>query len=337
MIPRMALLAVACSSEMVTQPPPPPVDWRSFQLRAVPDAGSSGPTARERAVAEAYAGALAAPGLQKLGPQLDEDVHFAFPGKDDAHGRESVVRAHDLLFGAFDRRAVATTRVWRTANAQSVEWAMTGVHAREWMGVSPTEKPVAFKGVTLLWTKDDGSITDVHVYFDVAIVRAQLGAGPKGLLRPPAPPPAPKETAEPQVFEQTGSPDEKNNVAVVRTAFDALENHDLAAYLAAMTDDIEVHTLEQAQPMRGKDDLRAYFAAMHRAIGQLDTTIDNAWGIAGFAVVEYDIAGEQLGPIGWIVQRDKVIRLHVVDVVELRESKIARVWRYDNPGEIKGL
>jgi ketosteroid isomerase-like protein len=137
-------------------------------------------------------------------------------------------------------------------------------------------------------------------------------------------------------LEQTRSSEEKNGLACARAALDALENNDLAAYEAAMTDDIEVFTLERARPMRGKEGMRYYFKAMHKAIGQLDTTLDNAWGIAQFALVEYDIAGEQIGPLAWIpANRDgKVVRLHVVDVVELRDGKIARVWRCDNPGEI---
>jgi hypothetical protein len=82
--------------------------------------------------------------------------------------------------------------------------------------------------------------------------------------------------------------------------------------------------------------MQAYYRAMHGAIGQLDTTVDNGWGVAQFAVIEYSIDGEQLGPIGWIAaQRDKVFRVEVVDICEITDNgKIARVWRYDNPSQI---
>jgi hypothetical protein len=59
------------------------------------------------------------------------------------------------------------------------------------------------------------------------------------------------------------------------------------------------------------------------------------WGVGKFAIVEYSIAGEQIGPIQWIpAQRDKVVRFELVDICELRDGKIARVWRYDNPGQV---
>jgi hypothetical protein len=74
---------------------------------------------------------------------------------------------------------------------------------------------------------------------------------------------------------------------------------------------------------------------MHRAIGQLDTTVDNAWGVGQFSIVEYSIAGEQLAPIAWVpAQRDKVIRLQLVDICEIAGGKVTRVWRYDNPMQI---
>ena len=317
-----------CSGGVAESPPPPPVDWRAFDVHGAPAAPSHAPTARERAVAEAYAAALASPELSRLGPLLDDDAHSSFPGLADARGRGQVVRLHELLFGPFDERKVATTRVWRTDSTQALEWTLAGVQARDWMGVAATHAPVVFRGVTLLWTRDDGMVTDVHVYFDVAAVQAQLGAGPKELR---ALPPPPWPTGPAQAVEQTGSPDELRNVATVRAELDALDANDEGAYLARMADGVEVSTPEGAEPARGKDDARAYFKAMHKAIAQLDTTIDSVWGFPGYAVVEYSIAGEQVGRVGWVPPgRDRVVRLDVVDVVEVRDGLVTRIWRYDN-------
>src|SRR5258708_2316381 len=109
----LPLLVAACSSETVAKPPPAPVNWQSLEMRPVVDAGVDIVTAKERALPDSYAAALASPGFAPLGPLLDEDVHFALPGMEDAHGRGPVVRAHDKVFGAFDDRKVALCRVWR--------------------------------------------------------------------------------------------------------------------------------------------------------------------------------------------------------------------------------
>ncbi len=324
----------ACSSETVERPPPVPVNWQSLEARTAVDAGPDIVSAKERALANAYTSALASPGFAALAPLLDDEAHFSSSGMDDAHGPAAVLHAHDVVFGAFDDRKVATSRMWRTPDEQTIEWTMTGTQAREWMGVAPTHKPLAFKGLTLLWTKDDGSVTDVHVYVDIALVKAQLGAGPKELLGTPAPSPS---TGAAQIYEQTGAgpADPQSAAGVMRSWLDALENNSESAYVGAVTDDVEVHTLERPQPARGKDSARAYFKAMHKAIGQLDTTVVNAWEVGSFSIVEYSIAGEQLAPIGWIAaQRDKVIRMELVDICETTGGKVARVWRYDNPGQV---
>ncbi len=327
-----ALLLAACSSDNAASPPPAPVDWHAFDLPRHFDAGSTGVTVSERQVAEQYAAALASPGFAALGPKLDSDAHMTFPGAADARARDGVVHAHDALLGAFDRRAVAVSRVWRTANEQTVEWTLTGVQTKDWMGVAATQKPVVIRGVSLLWTKDDGTITDVHVVFDVALVKAQLGVGPKELLGLP-PPPVPSGPA--QVFDQAMTPEEAGNVAIVRGWLDALEGGNEAAYLAAATDDVTVETSERFQSVHGKDDLRAYFKMMRKAVGQLDTTVDNAWGIGSFVIVEYTVAGEQLGPLAWIPpQRDKVFRLDKVAIAEVSGGKISHVWKYDDLAQL---
>jgi hypothetical protein len=322
-----------CSSETVTPPPAPPVNWSSLAPRRVVDASADILSAKERALPEAYAGALSSDGFAQLGALLNDDPHFASPGFEDVHGRPSVVHAHEVLFGAFDQRKCTVNRVWRTPNEQTVEWTMSGLQARDWMGVPAKHLPVAFSGVSLLWTTDDGTIVDVHLYTDVAVVKARLGVGPKELLGLPPPTPG----ATPQVIEQTGAPDENAPAALLRSALDALEGNSEAAYVGSMADDLEIHTLQHAQPARGKDAAKAYFKAMRKAIGQLDTTVNNSWGVVQYAVVEYSIAGEQLAPIGWIpTQRDKVIRLELLDIAEVRDGKVARIWRYDNPSQIVG-
>ncbi len=315
------------------------MNWQSFDASAKRSPLPSGPTESERAVAQAYVAALASPGFAALGAHVDDDAHLTFPGTDDAHGRDPIVHAHDTLLGAFDTRKAVATRIWRTNNEQTVEWTLTGVLGHEWMGIKASQKPVTVKGITLIWTKDDGAITDLHLYLDVAAVKAQLGVGPKDLVGAATHgvegPGGAGMPAAPEVIDQTSSPAEQSNVAVARAALDALENNNLAAYESAMADDLEVHTLERLQPLRGKGDASAYFKAMHKAIGQLDTTVTDAWGVGSFAIIEYTIAGEQLGALGWIpAQHERTIRLHLVDVVEVVGGKIARVWRYDNPAEI---
>ena len=328
----IGLLAAACATESVQRPPPPPVDWQSLELRSPPDAGMVRATEKERAAAELYIKALASAGFAQLGSMLDEDAHFSSAAK-DTRGPDRVIRAHDELFGAFDERTFVLSRVFRTDRSQALEWTMTGLQARAWMGILATGKPVTIQGVTLLWTNDDGSLTDVHVYFDPTMVKAQLGVGPSELptLSPPAIP-----SGAPQLYEQAGTPEEATNVALFRALLKALEDNQESAFLSTLASDVEVFTLDRAKPVRGKDALERLFKSMRKAIGDLDTVVHNAWGVQQFAVVEYSIAGLQLAPLGRIAfVPNRLFSIRLVEIAEVREGKIARIWRYDDSGALE--
>src|SRR5262249_38299376 len=129
---------------------------------------------KERKAAEAYIKGLESSGFSELRSVVDEDAHFAFVGFKDVHGRDNVIKAHQAVLSAFESRRFVVSRGFLTEGSHVLEWTMAGVH-------SSTQKPVTFRGVSLLWTKDDGAISDVHMYFDEALVNAQVGSGPKQL------------------------------------------------------------------------------------------------------------------------------------------------------------
>ena len=213
-----SLPLLGCSSDNVGAPPAAPVDWHAFDIPKAVAATSVGPTERERAVVEAYLAALGPAGAAPLAPRLDNEVHFTFPGMPDARGKEGdpkthdigTIKAHDSLFAGFDNRTANASRVWRTADKQIVEWTVSGTQNGDWMGLAASHKPAVIKGVTLLGTKDDGTITDVSVVFDVAMVKAQLGVGPKELLALQPPQAA---SGTPQVLDQTNTKDENGRAS----------------------------------------------------------------------------------------------------------------------------
>jgi len=246
-------------------------------------------------------------------------------------GGERVAALHELLFGAFDDRKIYLRRVLRTRTAEVAEWTFTGIQTRDWMLVAPTRLPVAFDGITLLWTGAAGTVTDLHVYFDVARVKAELGEGPMELRGLPA---VAVPTAPPEVFAKEDSALELGNVAVVRDELDALEAKDLKGYLATMSDDVLLATAER-EPTRGKATFQRVYEETVDAINELDTAVTNVWGVGPLVAVEYTISGVQRRRIGWVpLAHDRVITLHVMDVVQLRDERITRISRYENPGEI---
>lgn len=319
-------LCAACSSTAARPPPPAPADLHPY-LAARP-AGDAAAAPSARLIAEAYVAALTRPDFPSLAACLTEDAHFFFPGIEDVHGRGAVVHAHELFFGPFAERRIALRRVLRASSTQLLEWTLAGTQTDTWFDVIATHKAVVFEGLSVLSTRDDGTVSDEHVYFDIASVKAQLGSGPGELH---ALPPAPWPSEPAQVVEQTGSPDEIENTALVRRWLDALSSIDRGAYLASLSKDVEVKTPESAKPVHGKEAAGAYFDTIHQELAQLDSQVDAIWAVGPFVGLEYSISGQQIAPIGWVpLVHDRVVRLQIADVVEVDSARITRVWRYDN-------
>jgi hypothetical protein len=320
----VAALVPACASETVALPPAAPVHW---QATASKGPSPVVPTQRERAVAQTYAAAIGEASFPKLGALLSDDAHF-LSGESDARGRVRVIKSHQDLFGAFDNRQLTINRIWLTdstqlVNSQAFEWTMTGIQARAWMGVAPTGQSVVIRGLTLLWTDDDGIISEIHLYFDEEAVKAELTGGQAQ---------APVAATPPQVLEHGGTKEEAANVAVARGALQALEDDKESAFVSSMADDLEVLTPGSSQTLHGKSGARTYFRSTRKSIRQLDTVVQNAWGVGSFVVVEYALAGlqsassrRQGGPADGALHP---LQVHYVDIAELRSGTIARIWRY---------
>ena len=316
------LAMAACSGETVLKIPGAPVDWHSLEQSSAPAASEVAPTIRERAIADTLAASFASESFRDFSGILDSNAYFAFVGERNAFGRDNVIHAHKILFEGLANRTLTIHRVLMTESTQSIEWTLSAEHL-------PTSKAVTFNGLTLLSTKDDGSVTSIRHYFDEAVLLAQTGAGPDGLPRLPAAEPIEGQRI---VVEQAGTDAERTNLSTVLASLDALENKNEKAYLAAMAHDIEVAVLSSSPPIRGLSGLREYYRSIHRSIGHLDTQLVNAYAMGSLVVVEYKITGEQRGTIAWVsMHKDNLPKMFVVDVADMREGKISKLWRYDSP------
>jgi ketosteroid isomerase-like protein len=214
---------------------------------------------------------------------------------------------------------------------QIIEWTLDGIASRSWMGVANAHGAASFDGITFLSTTDDGTITDVHVYFDVASVKVQLRAASEKLANHPIP----KETsASTDIVKAMDTSEETENVAVVRAMLDSLERRDDAAYVRSLADSIEESVPDRALTLHGKDEVRGRTKALIRAISQLDTTIHSANGADRFVVVEYTLSGVLVGPLGFLAPTNRVVTLHVVDVIEMGEGKVISLREYGNFAEV---
>jgi ketosteroid isomerase-like protein len=325
----VALVCVgACSPETVPRPAKPPADYGSLIAKPVTSGNPLAATELERQIAAKYLAALSAPDFAGLAPLLDEDAHFVLAGdRLDSHGRREILAAHTKLFGTLAPRKFAARRVLITDRTQAIEWTLTG-------NDKATQKPVGINGIALAWTKDDGTLSDLHLYFDEGLLHAQLGGEPKVLQGLPL---AEAPSGPPEIIEQAHTPDEAKNAQLASDWLDYLEKQE-PKYLDAMAADVDIVTPEGVRPMHGLVDARGYYKSIHKAIGNIDTQLIPPPLAAGdYVAVEYRIVGEMRDKIAFVPRLNvPLITLYVVDVLQMRDGKIARVWRYDDPLQIVG-
>lgn len=113
-------------------------------------------------------------------------------------------------------------------------------------------------------------------------------------------------TGERGVFEKRGDAAEKDDVALMRALVQALEDDNEAQFVATFAD-------------AAKDEARAWFKAMRKSVAQLDTAITSVWAVEDQAVVEYAISGRH---------GDAIVRKSLVDIAEIHDGRITRIWRY---------
>ncbi len=322
-----------CGSAAVEQPGPPPVDPRLY-LDAGPRTAVHARTKEEIQAAEresvaAILAGYAEDDFKTALPRLDPEGNLSFPGLSEATDRDGDVKALGELFGAFSGRRFLAGRSWLAANAVITEWTMTGTHHHAWMGLAATERPVTIRGLGLFWFDTKGLVSDTHLFFDVGATLVALGGvAPKGVEAPAV---VPSETT---VVAATGAEAERQNLAIVNASWDALEAKSEAGYLAPFTDETDLVRLDRAAPEHGKADRRKYFKWATTGIGSLAQTPLNAWGVGSFVIEEYSLTGVHSGKLTDAPASGHALRLHFVDVDELRDGKVVRTWTYGNSLEL---
>jgi ketosteroid isomerase-like protein len=304
------------------------VDARLYQpTSAHLAAPQKNPIERARESADAFGRALGEGDAKALVALLDPDVDFSFPGMSGATDRNGTLQAFTDLLGAFSGRKYAPTRVWQIGQAAVVEWTMTGLQSASWMGLNPSEKPVAIRGVSVLWFNLNGLIGEVHVYFDCGAVLAQLGAAPNAAIQTG---PMPSLALSPGVTIAGGTAEEKANVATVNASWDALEAKNEAGYLAPFADDVDVTRFDRVLPEHGKDARRKFFRWVTTGVSSLAQTPLNAWGAGDFVIEEYTINGVHSGKLISTPPSGRTLRLDLLDIYEMQNGKIVRAWTYGN-------
>jgi predicted ester cyclase len=126
--------------------------------------------------------------------------------------------------------------------------------------------------------------------------------------------------------------DETDNVRVVTAMTEAINNRDLAALDAFVSQNVVRHSA--ATPgvvVTSLDDFRVFLETDFATIPDSVQTIDIIFGSGDFVSVRARYAGTQTGPMGPFPESGKKLELPYMGILRFEDGKIAEIWvEWDN-------
>jgi steroid delta-isomerase-like uncharacterized protein len=265
---------------------------------------------------------------QKFASFYTDDATVVTYGNGETHSKGDVQTQMASLFAGFPDSKTAVDRVWMKGNVAVLEISWTGTLTNEFMGIKPNNKAAGGRRVHVAFFNDDGLIKEEHQYADGAGVLAQL-TGKKG-----APPAPVLRTNPPEVHIGKSTPDEDKLVDWAKANDDLFSKADAKGILAATASDGDVWINFGGPAMKGKD-LEKGLTGWLKAFPDQKWTVNNAWGIDGFAIVEHTMTGTQKGALGPVPASNKGVKdWHWIEISQpTADGKMQHDWSFANLNE----
>jgi predicted ester cyclase len=299
-------------------PPPPQKSMAELQKEAIGEAlkGLNGQDPKKFASVYADNGIVSVAGLSEL------------------NGRPAVEQNMTEWFETFKDVKLGFSRVWVKNEMIVLEWVINGKHHGELFGVKGTEQPIGHYGLSVVTVNQEGKVGSEHRYGELGTVMTQIGGGGAGTKAKPRPiPPIP---AAPETIISTGTPDEEKNVEVAKSVLASLESGKKEAdFTNLLSDDIEQDGLFHLEMSKGKDGAKKFYKSFTTAFPDAKFESTKALAIGDYAIVESTLKATHKGALGTIQATKKPIAIHVVDILKIKDGKVARAWTYQNSLELQ--
>lgn len=268
---------------------------------------------------------------KKFASVYANDAVITVAGLNEVRGRDAIAANMAEWFETFKDIKLGFSRVWVKGDTMVLEWVINGKHHGELFGVKGTEQPIGHYGLSVVTFDQDGKVARENRYGELGAVMTQIGG--KGAKAKPRPiPPVP---AAPETIAAKGTPEEDKNLDAAKALFGALESKKEADFVAAVTDDVEHDGLLHLETGKGKDEAKKFFKQFTTAFPDAKFEVTKAQTIGDYAIVESTMKATQKGPLGSIAATKKPVAVHLVDIVRVKDGKVARAWTYQNSVELQ--
>lgn len=252
-------------------------------------------------------------------------------GLNEVSGREAITQNMAEWFETFKDIKLGFSRVWVKGETMVLEWVINGKHHGELFGVKGTEQPIGHYGLSVVTFNQDGKVVRENRYGELGAVMTQVGAaGTKAKPRPI--PPVPKE---PEAIGAKGTPEEDKQIEVAKTLLGALESKKEDAFIGAITDDMEHDGLFHLETSKGKDGAKKFFKSFTTAFPDAKFEVTKAVAVGDYVIAESTLKATHKGQLGQIAPTKRPVSLHLVDILKIKDGKVARAWTYQNSLELQ--
>ena len=126
----------------------------------------------------------------------------------------------------------------------------------------------------------------------------------------------------------------EESVAIVRKLYDLWNDRDLDGALGLAADDVEVRLVALGQTLTGHAGFRRFMDRFATASSDMTKNVTNQIASEDQVVSEFTLSGTHDGPLqtptGEIPPTGRSIELEVVEVVGLRNGKVASITNYSD-------
>jgi steroid delta-isomerase-like uncharacterized protein len=279
---------------------------------------------------------MALKGLNTHDPKMFASVYaengvINVAGLNEVAGREAIAQNMAEWFETFKDIKLGFSRVWVKGDTMVLEWVINGKHTGELFGVKGKEQPIGHYGLSVVTFNQDGKVVRENRYGELGAVMTQIGAaGTKAKPRPI--PPVPDH---PEGFSAKNTPEEDKQLEVAKKLLTALEEKKEADFTGLLTDDMEHDGLFHLETSKGKDGAKKFFKQFTTAFPDAKFEVTKAVAIGDYVIAESTLKATHKGQLGTIAPTKRPVTLHLVDIMKMKDGKIARAWTYQNSLELQ--
>ncbi len=334
-----SVVAIACGDPQ--EPKTPAMPAASGPLMVTPLASASAPppsgdtapkpppeptlAEKELIALGAATEALNAHDLDRYTALFTKNVIHKEAAAQDIRGRNEMNNRMALLFRAFPDFKFQFERVWQKDSVAIATWKWTGTDSGGYIERKPSNRRAGLHGVTVGFFNADGAIREVHFYQDGATVAAQLDGNAKagGFRAAPEDPTG----GNPRATVSNNGDEEVKALATSKAFYEALEKRDSGALAALVTDDMTVDDLAAVpRADKGKAASDALVSDWTKTFGAFsELPLYNQVAVGNTVIVERVLSGKMSG---------KPVKLHALDIVEVKNGKVAKVTVYSDTLEL---